>query len=57
MYPVSLARFLCVLSVFFVSSVVVALEECDEEFRFDNCFGSWTEHGETWAGEDRKSVV
>ena len=53
MYPVSLARFLCVLSVFFVSSVVVALEECDEEFRFDNCFGSWTEHGETWAGEWR----
>ncbi|MBT6202038.1 MAG: PEGA domain-containing protein [Bacteroidetes Order II. Incertae sedis bacterium] len=57
MYPVSLARFLCVLSVFFVSSVVVALEECDEEFRFDNCFGSWTEHGETWAGEWRNDEL
>ena len=46
-------RFLCVLAVFLISSVASALQECDEEFRFDNCFGTWTEYGETYTGEWR----
>lgn len=49
--------FWCVLAVFLISPVATALQECDEDFRWDNCFGTWTENGETYSGEWRNDEL